>query len=441
MSDDADPTRRFPEPGPAHPVPAYQQPEYQQPEYQQPAYPQPTQPGPVYPGPTYPGPTTYPGPAYPGQPPSAPPPWGRPALPALVPPPRRGLGAGAVLVLALVLGLVGGALGAGGVLLVSRGWGSGSPRSGGSAAGTTQLPVGNRDVAAVARAVLPSVVQIKVAGASGGATGSGFVLDGRGDVLTNNHVVAFAGTSGTITVVLRDGTQRGASVVGTSPSYDVAVVKVDSRGLKPAPLGTSSHLEVGQTVVAIGSPLGLSSTVTSGIVSALDRPVTAGGQGENSFISAIQTDAAINPGNSGGPLVDLQGRVIGVNSAIATLGSTSTESGSIGVGFAIPIDQVRRTAQQIIDSGHAEYPVIGANVSVSATSAAVVTALSSGSPAQRAGLRVGDTITKLDDVAVQDGISLIVAIRRHRPGDTVTLTYLRDGSTHTATLTLAEKIG
>jgi putative serine protease PepD len=202
-------------------------------------------------------------------------------------------------------------------------------------------------------------------------------------------------------------------------------------------------VQVGETVVAIGSPLGLNSTVTSGIISATHRPVTAGGKGETSYLSALQTDAAINPGNSGGPLVDLTASVIGVNSAIATVGaSTGGQSGNIGVGFAIPIDQVKTTVEQIIRTGHAEYPIIGATVSVaSGTTGAQVEEVTPGSPAEDAGIRNGDVVTKVNGQVVHDGIELIVLIRSFEPGQTVTLSVQHDGHTSSVDVVLGHKVG
>jgi len=193
--------------------------------------------------------------------------------------------------------------------------------------------------------------------------------------------------------------------------------------------------------VAIGSPLGLTSTVTSGIISALARPVSAGGVGEASYISAIQTDAAINPGNSGGPLVDLTGQVIGVNSAIATVGVADGQAGNIGVGFAIPIDQVRRTVRQLLDEGEAEYPVIGASVETQVDAGAQISQVNADSPADEAGLRENDVIIEVDGTPVADGVELIVAIREHLPGDTIRLVFERDGQRLTADVTLDGTVG
>jgi putative serine protease PepD len=202
-------------------------------------------------------------------------------------------------------------------------------------------------------------------------------------------------------------------------------------------------MRVGDTVVAIGSPLGLSSTVTSGIISATDRPVTTGDQNQSSYINAVQTDAAINPGNSGGPLVNLRGQVVGVNSAIATTGgSIGGESGNIGVGFAIPMEQVRITASEILATGKARYPVIGANVNTGAKSdGAEVVDVPSGTPAAAAGLRKGDIVTGVDGKQITDGISLIVAIRSHQPGETVTLDVKRAGGGTKVRVTLDGKVG
>ncbi len=296
----------------------------------------------------------------------------------------------------------------------------------------------------VANKVLPSVVSIDVRGADAEVTGSGFVYDDGGRIVTNNHVIEPAGNDGEIRVVLADGSQRAATVVGRSPSYDLAVLRLkDDSDLVPATLGKSEPVQVGQSVVAIGSPLGLNATVTSGIISATHRPVTAGGEGETSYINALQTDAAINPGNSGGPLVDLDGFVIGVNSAIATVGGSSDQqAGSIGVGFSIPIDQVSRTVDEIIETGEAQYPVIGAQVSVlTGFGGAKVQEVSSASPAAKAGLVEGDLIKEIDGVVVDNGVELIVSIRSFEPGDTVTLTVLHEGDTARVEIVLGKAVG
>ena len=351
----------------------------------------------------------------------------------------------AVLVaVSLVVGLVGGILG---TVVALAGSDGGSLGTGGTAvdplpSDPAPLRTGNTSVARVADRLLPSVVQVRVVGSQGSATGSGFVLDERGHVVTNAHVVRAGGDDG-ISVVLPDGHERTAELIGFSESYDLAVLEVQPDGLRVARLGSSGALRVGQPVVAFGSPLGLTSTVTSGIVSALDRPVTAGGSGESSYINAIQTDAAINPGNSGGPLVDLQGRVVGVNSAIATVGgSLGSQSGNIGVGFAIPIDQVRVTAVQLIRSGVAVYPVIGASVDTGGgEGGAVIDGVEAGSPAEDAGLQEGDRVVRVDGTAVADGIELIVAIRARVPGETVTLEFVRAGDRRSVDVVLGEAEG
>jgi putative serine protease PepD len=351
-----------------------------------------------------------------------------------------------VAVCALVLGLAGGLLG-GALVLGSSAW-VGDDDVLVSDEGAAPLAADNGSVAAVAAKVLPSTVQVRTVNGEGdaatGATGSGFVIDRRGHVITNSHVVEAASDGGRIEVIDFAGRSHRAEIVGRSPVYDVAVLDVESpRGLKPAVLGSSRRMQVGQTVVAIGSPLGLSATVTSGIVSALDRPVTTGDSDASSYINAVQTDAAINPGNSGGPLVDLRGQVVGVNSAIATTGGIlGGERGNIGVGFAIPMEQVRVTARQLLDTGEAEYPVIGANVNTGRGSGgATVVEVMSGTPASRAGLLEGDRIVAIEGERVADGISLIVAIRTHRPGETIELTLVRDGEERTVEVRLDAKVG
>lgn len=345
---------------------------------------------------------------------------------------------------ALIIGALGGALG--GAIVADRSVDSeisNSPDPGASQGGKVDpapLPAGNNDIAAVAEKLLPSTVQINAGGGgAGGATGSGFVFDNQGHVITNNHVVAGATGSGEIRVVDFDGRSHEATIIGRSLVYDLAVLKVKkAKRLKPASIGSSEDLRIGEGVVAIGSPLGLTSTVTSGIVSALNRPVTAGSDDEYSFINAIQTDAAINPGNSGGPLVNLRGQVVGVNSAIATTGGVGgTEAGNIGVGFAIPMRQVRVTAQQILQTGKATYPVIGANVnSQPGDGGAYIFEVPEGTPADRAGLREGDVVVAVNGHRVTDQIGLIVAIRSHEPGEEITLTYERRGTTRELSLVL-----
>jgi putative serine protease PepD len=300
-------------------------------------------------------------------------------------------------------------------------------------------------VADIAQRVLPSVVSISARGARGGGSGTGFVIDSTGFILTNNHVISDAAVDGgRIEVQLNDGTTLAATIVGRDSAYDLAVLKVDRTGLTALTFGDSDQVAVGDAVIAIGSPLGLSGTVTLGIVSAKDRAVTAGEDaGDNSYINAIQTDAAINPGNSGGPLVNSAGAVIGVNSAIATLGTSflSLQSGSIGLGFAIPINQARKTAEQLIKNGKATYPVVGISVDMQyagdgAKIADTKNAIVPGGPAARAGLRAGDLITKFDGRTITTPEELIVAIRSKNVGDKVEIEYIRAEKTLKATLTL-----
>ena len=299
-------------------------------------------------------------------------------------------------------------------------------------------------VADIAKRVIPSVVSIEARGKDGGSTGTGFVIESNGYILTNNHVIAEAITgTGVINVTLNNGREFVAKVVGRDSSYDLAVLKISTTGLTALQLGDSDKVAVGDSVIAIGSPLGLSGTVTLGIISAKDRAVTAGETGsDNSFINALQTDAAINPGNSGGPLVDSTGAVIGVNSAIATLGSSfGSQSGSIGLGFAIPINQARKTADQLIKNGKATYPVLGISIDMKyegdgALISKSEKAILSGGPAALAGLKGGDIITKFDGRTINSAEELIVAIRARSVGDKAVITYIRGGITATATVTL-----
>jgi putative serine protease PepD len=349
------------------------------------------------------------------------------------------------LALAMVAAVFGGIAGG---LLVSRRDGVPSPLPV-PAAGSTSRPAGS--IADIAARSLPSVVTIKVEGADAAGTGSGFVLRQDGYILTNNHVVEAAGASGKITVIFSDGKSNVAKVIGRDASYDLAVVRVDRSGLPVLPLGASSAVVVGDPVIAVGAPLGLDSTVTSGIVSALNRPVTPGGAADSttSFINAIQTDAAINPGNSGGPLLDMAGRVIGVNSAIARIpGSESQvggQSGSIGVGFAIPSDQARKTADQLMATGKATHPVIGVLIDTSYKGEGVKIAtaprngsppITKGGPADKAGLRPGDVIITFDGRPITGPDEFVVAIRARSVGDQVVMTVRRGTSERTVKMTL-----
>jgi len=299
-------------------------------------------------------------------------------------------------------------------------------------------------IAGIAARVSPSVVSINVTSASGGDTGSGFFIASNGYILTNNHVVeAAAQGSGSITVNLINGKNYSAKIIGRDSSYDLAVLKVEVADAPALTLGDSDKVEVGDNVIAIGSPLGLAGTVTSGIISAKNRAVTSGnGAGESSYINALQTDAAINPGNSGGPLVDLSGAVVGVNSAIASLGSAfGSQAGSIGLGFAIPINQARKTADQLIKSGSATYPIVGMTLDnrftgIGAKVTEGANAILPGGPAAKAGIKPGDIITAIDGNAIHNSDEAIVAIRSHSVGDRVKITYLRAGKSTTVTATL-----
>jgi putative serine protease PepD len=376
--------------------------------------------------------------------------YGRPGYAGA--PPRQTSGSGqpgwfwpVVAATALVVGLLGGTLAA---VAVSTSMSDGSvniPIVQSDDGAAPPLEADNGSISAVAQQLLPSTVQILAGDVDGdGATGSGLVLDRRGHVITNNHVVAEATDDGEIEIIDHEGRELDAEIVGRSPVYDIAVLQVDgARDLRPAALGSSQAMRVGESVVAIGSPLGLSSSVTSGIVSALDRPVTTGTDDESSYINAVQTDAAINPGNSGGPLVNLRGQVVGVNSAIATTGGAfGGDSGNIGVGFAIPMEQVRVTAAQILQNGEAKYPVIGANVNTGEQQGgAEVVDVPSGTPAAAAGLQEGDVVVGVDDKQINDGIELIVAIRSHQPGETIRLRVQRDGDEVEVDVTLDAKVG
>ena len=428
---------------------------------------------------------------YPG--PSGPPPSGNPwffgeqtATTPLQPtgpgpqPQRRGRGrAGLVGGVAALALLVGGGAGYGGAALwntthddsASSGIFSGSGTSGTS----TKAAAPTGSVQAVAQSVLPSVVKIEVAGSQEEGSGSGIILTADGTILTNNHVVEVAGNGGQIRVDFNDGKSAPAKILGTDPLTDTAVIKAENvSGLKPATIGSSGSLAVGQSVVAIGSPFGLDSTVTSGIVSALDRPVNVGSDsaGNATVYPAIQTDAAINPGNSGGPLVDMDGKVVGINASIRSTGSVGGESGSIGLGFAIPMDEVKAVVEQMIkgetptharlgisvqdvgapqqsqqpDQGNPfdpfgeqpqqQQPQQPGNVSPFSSNGAEVREVGNGSAAAKAGIKVGDIITKVDDHQIVGSDSLVATVRSYRPGDKVTVTYTRDGKQHTVQITL-----
>ncbi|MFI0142758.1 S1C family serine protease [Streptomyces globisporus] len=392
-------------------------------------------------------------------------PWGAPGQPFTRPGPpegaepgrkkkRRGGAFVGVLLLALVASGIGGGVGA----YIER--------NGGLT--TVELPQAGRDngdrapdsVAGIAASALPSVVTLHVSGTAESGTGTGFVLDGQGHILTNNHVVAPAGSSGDITVTFSTGETASAELVGKDSGYDLAVVRVRGvSGLKPLPLGNSDNVRVGDPVVAIGAPFDLSNTVTSGIISAKQRPITAGGEkgdgSDISYVDALQTDAPINPGNSGGPLVDSKAHVIGINSAIRAADSgggpeSGGQSGSIGLGFAIPINQGKRVAEELISTGKATHPVIGVTLDMKYTGdgAKVGTkdadggpAVAKDGPADKAGIKSGDVITQVEGQRVHSGEELIVKIRAHRPGDDLDLKLTRGGDERTVTLKLGSASG
>ncbi|MFJ6514921.1 trypsin-like peptidase domain-containing protein [Streptomyces sp. NPDC091406] len=392
-------------------------------------------------------------------------PWGAPGQPLTRPGPPEGAEPGrkkkrrggaflGVLLLALVASGIGGGVGA----YIER--------NGGLT--TVELPQAGRDngdrapdsVAGIAASALPSVVTLHVSGTAESGTGTGFVLDGQGHILTNNHVVAPAGSSGDITVTFSTGETASAELVGKDSGYDLAVVRVRGvSGLKPLPLGNSDNVQVGDPVVAIGAPFDLSNTVTSGIISAKQRPITAGGEkgdgSDISYVDALQTDAPINPGNSGGPLVDSKAHVIGINSAIRAADSgggpeAGGQSGSIGLGFAIPINQGKRVAEELITTGKATHPVIGVTLDMKYTGdgAKVGTkgadggpAVTKDGPADKAGIKSGDIITQVEGQRVHSGEELIVKIRAHRPGDDLDLKLTRGGEERTVTLKLGSASG
>ncbi|MGA5879370.1 trypsin-like peptidase domain-containing protein [Streptomyces cellulosae] len=365
---------------------------------------------------------------------------------------RRAL-VGGSLVIALVSGVAGGVVG----VQLERNGGIGAvelPQAG------VEAP--DRDpgsVAGIAAQALPSVVTLHVSGSGTAGTGTGFVLDDRGHILTNDHVVEPAGKNGEITVTFHSGDTAEATVVGRDSGYDLAVVRVKGvRGLTPLPLGNSDNVQVGDPVVAIGAPFDLAGTVTSGIISARERPITAGGEkgdgSDVSYVDALQTDAPINPGNSGGPLLDGKGRVIGINSAIRSadggLDPEGGQSGSIGLGFAIPINQGKRVAEELIGTGKATHPVIGITLDmeydgdgarVAAEGSDGGPPVTTGGPGAKAGIRAGDVITKVDGRPVHSGEELIVKTRAHRPGDRLELTLERNGEERTVSLVLGSSDG
>ncbi len=296
------------------------------------------------------------------------------------------------------------------------------------------------DVKSIAALVTPSVVSIKVTSSLGSGTGSGSVYRSDNNVsyiITNNHVIESAVTTGTILVELLNGNTLTAQIVGRDAAYDLAVLKVNRGNLPTVTVGDSSKISVGDPVVAIGSPLGLASTVTSGIVSALNRPVTTGTSGAESFVNAIQTDAAINPGNSGGALLDSLGRIIGVNSAIATVSSGGV-SGNIGLGFSIPINEAKRVIDELIATGKSTRPFLGVEFDTTFTgTGAKILRLTAGEAAEKAGIPAGSIITSIGGLRIADTTAAVVRIRSYAPGSTVSIVVdLPNGSDKTFTVTL-----
>jgi putative serine protease PepD len=344
----------------------------------------------------------------------------------------------AILAGALALGALAGVGGAAGFAALSSltdgGGSSGDGAITSSVIDRKDAPATEGSVQAVADSVLPSVVKINVQGQGQGGSGSGVVISDDGEILTNYHVVEIAEQGGNLSVGFNDGSTAPADVVGTDPLTDLAVIKAQGvSGLTPASLGKSGNLDVGEEVVAIGSPFGLDATVTSGIVSALHRPVSVSGQGSSidTAYPAIQTDAAINPGNSGGPLVNMNGEVVGINSSIRTSSSSmGGPGGSIGLGFAIPLDEVLPIVDQLRGGETATHARLGVSVTDATSdnglmSGAGIAQVERGSAADAAGLQRGDVVLRVGDHAISDASSLVATVRGHRPGDTVTVTVQR----------------
>ncbi|KHD72830.1 peptidase S1 [Actinoplanes utahensis] len=372
-------------------------------------------------------------------PPPSPPTGGAPLeMPPNPDEPRRGFGMimAICLITALLAGGVGGTLG---FVFAVRGGYVDASRTQLGASGQQVPESTQRDpesLAGVAERVMPSVVTVRVAG----AIGSGFVVSADGYVITNDHVVE--GADETLTVSFHDGSTATAKLVGRDPESDLAVIKVAKSGLTPVALGNSDEIAVGDPVLAFGSPLALVNTVTQGIVSALDRTIQAGEQGGTTrYYAAIQTDAAVNQGNSGGPLVNGAGQVVGVNSVIRSVGGSDTEAGNIGLAFAIPINQAKRVAQDIIDTGKARRTVIGAEVRTGETAGgARLRSVQPGGPAAAAGLRAGDVIIKLGGHPLEEGTDLIALVRKYAPGAVVAVEYKRGTATASVSVTLAADV-
>ncbi len=375
--------------------------------------------------------------------PESPTPPAPPAAPTSPPSPPGRRRPWLIALIAVVVGLVvGGALG----------WGAGRIGASNAASGTSTPAPGNGntcDAITVSNDVLPAVVTVSAIGQSGGGTGTGEIIRNDGYIVTNNHVISAAVDGGTLSVLLSSGVQAPADLVGRDPRSDLAVLKIDKTNLPTVPWGNSSAVVVGQPVVALGAPLGLSGTVTSGIVSALGRTVPVpGDNGQNAILAnAIQTDASINPGNSGGALVDCKGALIGINSAIATVPNSAgqTGGGSVGIGFAIPADFAHAIVDQIIATGKVTYPYFGISVAPLPPAAAeelkvpgglYVVSVVEGGPAAQAGLQEGDVITEVNGHPATSVDVLTQTVMTTKAGQTVPVTYVRDGQTHTAQVTL-----
>ncbi|HET6294214.1 MAG TPA: trypsin-like peptidase domain-containing protein [Kribbella sp.] len=369
---------------------------------------------------------------------------GGPPMPAATPPTGRGR----TLYLAIAGGVIVGALITALIFVAARNDGSTA-----GAASTAQTDSSTAMCAAIPLAdqVLPSIVTISARRGAQAGTGSGQIFQEGGYVLTNDHVISVAAGGGNVSVQYSDGHSSDAEIVGRDPSTDLAVLKAAdaAKGYPVIGLGSSASIQVGQPVVALGAPLGLASTVTSGIVSALDRYVPVPGDGvTHHLIGAIQTDAAINPGNSGGALIDCSGRLIGVNAAIATVPNASGVSGggSVGLGFAIPVDLAKPIADELIRTGQPGHPTTGLQVqeippaiakAAGTPTGLFVLAVDTAGPAAKAGLRASDIITKVDNDPAVSSEQIVVATLTRKVGDTLELTYLRAGTSATTTLTLA----